>query len=29
MGYINGLKKGDKVKITGVENGVILKAEKA
>ena len=23
------LKKGDKVKITGVENGVILKAEKA
>ena len=25
----DGLKKGDKVKITGVENGVILKAEKA
>ena len=27
--FRNGLKKGDKVKITGVENGVILKAEKA
>lgn len=25
----DSLKKGDKVKITGVENGVILKAEKA